>query len=67
MTRILFALLLLAGCCGCVIPRKASPAITWLGCPMVAAPTKWSFNEGCVYQVEIGLRPDGTVVWRQKP
>lgn len=49
---------LLAALAGC--------STTWVGHPVTAQPDAYHPNEGYLTHVEIGLRSDGTVVWREK-
>ena len=38
----------------------------WVGCPMVSNDDKYMPSRGWLPTVEIGLRSDGVVVWRDR-
>jgi len=40
--------------------------IIWIGHPMVSDNDPWTPSQGWISSVEIGLREDGIVIWREK-
>lgn len=43
-----------------------NPKIIWIGCPMVSDNDLFTPSQGWISSVEIGLREDGIVIWREK-
>lgn len=43
-----------------------NPKIIWIGCPMVSDNDPFTPSQGWISSIEIGLREDGIVVWREK-
>lgn len=41
--------------------------VEWVGCPMVSDNDRYTPSQGCLLDIQIGLRDDGVVVWRKKP
>ena len=50
----------------CLTSCKEEKEITWIGCPVVNDDAKFTPREGWISGIEIGLREDGVVVWRNK-
>ena len=40
--------------------------VTWIGSPGIARPDKYFLNDAFVVSIEIGIRQDGVVVWRER-
>jgi len=48
------------------IHPKTDPNETeWIGCPSIANPDDYFLNQGYRVDVQIGLRQDGIVIWRE--
>lgn len=60
MAGLLFAGVTLLGGCA------TKPTTDWVGCPMVSYDDQWSPRQGWLPTVEMGLRSDGVVVWRER-